>query len=54
MRSVGLQSEGCTIVRDVLLKVAFQVEVLLDLESFMSADVLLKHIFHLFGAHTRK
>ena len=56
MGSVGLGSEGCTIVRDVLQRddsriFAFQLKVLLGLESFMSVEVLLKHIFHSFGAH---
>ena len=56
MDSVGLQSKGCTIVRDVLQRddssiFAFKLKVLIGLESFMSVEVLLEHIFHSFGAH---
>ena len=50
MGSVGLGSEGCTIIREILQRddssiLTFQLKVLLGLESFMSVEV------HIFSTH---
>ena len=59
MGSVGHGGEGCTIVRDALHRddssiLSFQLKVLLGLQSFMSVEMLLRHIFHSFGAHVHE
>ena len=51
MGSVRIGGEGCTIVRDLLHRddssiLTFQLKVLIGLESFISVEMLLKHIFH--------